>query len=193
MVFNSLFPTFICGKAICIFEKNIYLEYCIPNMMQYSLQTAFLKTIWYNKIRKTCFDLFVYNQHLQWIVLRLKDEPCPHIPVLLRPRFFEVMTCSFLNRPQGLEIDGHGFDRVKARFLICNLNLIYRVNIYIYNIIVHRIWAILQSDWLNYSPYISLSRFSTSVILRNLIILSKIQWFQIKIHKKTNYWPPPPK
>jgi hypothetical protein len=27
--------------------------------------------------------------------------------------------------------------------------------IYIYNIVIHRIWAVLQSDWLNYSPYIS--------------------------------------
>jgi hypothetical protein len=24
-----------------------------------------------------------------------------------------------------------------------------------YNIVIHRIWAVLQSDWLNYSPYIS--------------------------------------
>jgi hypothetical protein len=24
-----------------------------------------------------------------------------------------------------------------------------------YNIVIHRMWAVLQSDWLNYSPYIS--------------------------------------
>ena len=27
--------------------------------------------------------------------------------------------------------------------------------IHVYNIAIHRIWAVLQSDWLNYSPYIS--------------------------------------
>jgi hypothetical protein len=26
---------------------------------------------------------------------------------------------------------------------------------YIYNTVIHRIWAVLQSDWLNYSSYIS--------------------------------------
>jgi hypothetical protein len=46
--------------------------------------------------------------------------------------------------------------------------------IYIYNTVIHRIWAVLQSDWLNYSPYVSSY---TASIAKNKMAVQKLHEF----------------
>ena len=43
-----------------------------------------------------------------------------------------------------------------------------------YNIVIHRIWAVLQSDWLNYLPYISSY---TASIVKNKMAVQKLHEF----------------
>jgi hypothetical protein len=65
--------------------------------------------------------------------------------------------CMYLKHPSNTRVHGY---RPKY-YTTNNFNLLFTChacwtkNICNYNIVIHRIWAVLQSDWLNYSPYIS--------------------------------------